>query len=237
MDTKSLGSGIEGIVFDAVGTLIEPAPSVADVYLAAAGRQGVALETSEVRSRFRRHFRLDEADETLGPMVTDEAIEFRRWRRIVTGVLSEVPDPDRSFHELWEHFGRPHAWRCFDDVGPALAALSAAGFRLAIGSNFDGRLRTVVAGLPELTGLGHALVISSEVGYRKPHRRFYEAVCENLGLPPERILFVGDDPENDVFGPTRAGLRAVFLDRGGAGGPDGVATVPDLHALAGSSRR
>ena len=172
------------MVFDAVGTLIEPDPSVADVYVASAARQGVTLARAEVRERFRRHFRNDEVDEAKGPMVTDEALEYRRWRRIVGSVLPEVADPGRAFEELWHHFARPDAWRCFPDVGPAVRALTGAGLPLRIASNFDRRLRAVVAGLPEIAALSDSLVISSEVSYRKPHPAFYRAVCASLGLPP-----------------------------------------------------
>src|SRR4051812_35393243 len=104
MNTETLSGGIEGIVLDAVGTLIEPRPSVADAYLAVAERQGVRLHAGVVRDRFRRHFRDDERDETRGPMVTDEAIELRRWRRIVAQVLPELRDAERGFEELWGHF-------------------------------------------------------------------------------------------------------------------------------------
>jgi putative hydrolase of the HAD superfamily len=89
-----------------------------------------------------------------------------------------------------------------------------------VASNFDGRLRGVVAGLPAVAGLRDALVISSEVGYRKPHPAFYRAACARLGLPPGRVLCVGDDLENDVLGAGRAGLRGVLLDRSGAGPAD-----------------
>lgn len=228
---NSLWDEIAGVVLDAVGTLIEPCPTVADVYLSAASRQGVALDRSEVRERFRRHFRNDEIDETRGPMVTDETIEYRRWRRIVRAVLPELPDPERAFDELWGHFARPDAWRCFADVGPAIGALMGAGLSIRIASNFDGRLRGVVAGLSDLAGLQDSLVISSEVGHRKPHPAFYRVVCESAGLIPSQVLFVGDDLENDVLGPGRAGLRAALLDRDGRGDADGF---PDLASLVAS---
>lgn len=232
MITKSLWDGIKGVVFDAVGTLIEPSPPVADVYRAAAARQGVALEPEVIRDRFRRHFRDDDLDEMAGPMVTDEASELRRWRRIVGGVLPEVPEPGRAFEELWGHFARPGAWRCFPDVAGSVRRLSDAGFPVRVASNFDGRLRGVVAGLPEIAGLGESLFISSEVGFRKPHPEFYRAVCVALGLPPGQVLFVGDDPENDVEGPNRAGLRAARLDRSRhpEAGPN---VLPGLAALVG----
>jgi putative hydrolase of the HAD superfamily len=225
---------IDGLILDAVGTLIEPEPSVARVYADAALRQGLTVDIAEVKRRFGRYFRNDEVDEQKGPMVTDETIEYRRWRRIVANVLPDLPDPDRAFGELWDHFGRPEAWRCFPDVGPGLKLLKQAGIPVRVASNFDTRLRTVAASLPELAEFVETLVISSEVGYRKPHPAFYAQACASLGLTPDRVLCVGDDPENDVLGAERAGLRrGVLLDRDGKK-PFGLVTFPNLFSLAGS---
>ena len=221
---------IAGIVLDAVGTLIKPVPSVAEAYTEAARRQGVALNLEEVKARFNTNFQSDEVRGDRGIHSTDEPTEIWRWRRIVTKVLPEVPDPDRAFDELWDHFGRPESWRCFPDVAPAMRAIHDAGIAVCVGSNFDSRLRQVVLGLPELGWAVDALVISSEIGYRKPHPSFYEAACERLGLPGRQVLCVGDDLENDVRGAMRAGLWAVLLDRGGRG-PRDLPHVPDLTAL------
>ncbi len=213
MSERPLWAGIDGIVFDAVGTLIKPEPSVASAYAAAASRQGVELPTDEVRRRFGVHFQSDEVHSGQGVGSTDEETERRRWRKIVAGVLPEVPDRDRAFDELWEHFSSPKSWRCFPDVVPTLNALEEMDVALCVGSNFDSRLRGVVSGLPELAPWADRLVISSEVGYRKPHPSFFRAVCDHLGLPPERVMCVGDDVENDVRGAMRAGLAALLLDR------------------------
>ena len=207
---------IQGIVLDAVGTLIEPRPSVSRAYADAARRQGVDLDVKEVKARFLRHFSADELDESSGLLATDDAVERRRWRRIVAGCLPETPDLDLAFRELWSHFGDPTSWAVFPDVPGALASLREDGFRLCIASNFDSRLRGVLAGLQGLGNWRDPLVISSEVGHRKPHRAFYEAACLAMNLPPSRILCIGDDPENDHRGPIRAGLRAVLIERRGA---------------------
>jgi putative hydrolase of the HAD superfamily len=230
MNRQSTWNGIRGIVFDAVGTLIKPVPSVAEAYTAAAGRQGVALDPEEVRARFQVHFQSDVVHAKQGVLSTDEATERRRWRMIVTGVLPEVADPDRAFDELWDHFSQPDSWRCYPDVAPVLDALAAQGISVCVGSNFDSRLRGVVRGLTELRAHTESLVISSEVGFRKPHPSFFQAACAQLRLPPAKVLCVGDDPETDVRGAIRAGLSGLLIDRG-ARRPDDLPHVPNLTAL------
>src|SRR5437763_1747953 len=100
MTKELLVNGFSGVVFDAVGTLIEPDPPVADVYAEAAARQGVVLDRATVKTRFHQSFQNDEVDEARGPLATDEPTEHRRWQRIVASVLPEVPDPARAFEEL-----------------------------------------------------------------------------------------------------------------------------------------
>jgi putative hydrolase of the HAD superfamily len=223
------GRGIRGVIFDAVGTLMDPEPSVAAAYAAAAERQGVALAVELVRGRFRSAFARDEVAEGGGPLSTDEATERRRWRRIVAECLPEVPDPDRAFDELWDHFGDPASWRAYPDGVAAIDAVAGRGYAVVVASNFDGRLRGVLRGLEGLARWAGTVVISSEVGRRKPHSGFYEAACERLGCAPTSVLCVGDDRENDLEGPRRAGLRSVLVDRRGpAEGDSVVARLTDL---------
>jgi putative hydrolase of the HAD superfamily len=230
MSERPIWDGISGIVFDAVGTLIKPDPSVAVAYTGAARRQGVELEPEEVRARFQTHFQSEAIHAEHGVLSTDEATERRRWRKLVHDVLPEVPEPDRAFDELWDHFSRAESWRCFPDVAPALKILRTMGISLCVGSNFDRRLRGVVQGLPELDSWVDSLVISSEVGFRKPHASFFRAACNHLGLPPGRVLCVGDDLENGVRGAIRAGLSGLLLDRV-AQQPADLPHLPNLTAL------
>jgi putative hydrolase of the HAD superfamily len=55
-----------------------------------------------------------------------------------------------------------------------------------------------------------AAVFSSEVGKRKPHPAIFEAALEQLGVEPERSLFVGDRRFEDVRGAKEAGMTTVL---------------------------
>lgn len=223
---------IEAVVFDAVGTVIEPDPPVAAAYVRAAARQGVELDLALVRERFHRAFRIDDRDDpTLDRFLTSEAREYRRWRSIVENVLPEVPDLDRCFLELWGHFGTAESWSCFDDVSPLLDALDELRIPYLLASNFDARLRDVLSGLEELRDRFVAPVISSEIGFRKPHPGFYAEVFERLGVSPCRVLWIGDDAVHDVDGPRREGARSLLIDRKARQGSPSEGVVHDLSGI------
>ena len=116
------------------------------------------------------------------------------------------------FEALFQHFADPAHWRCYDDVAETLHALQASGLKIVLASNFDQRLHAVCDGLPELSPASQR-IISSEVGWRKPARQFFEIVCQRTACAPEEVLFVGDDALNDIQGATMAGMPAAWIDR------------------------
>jgi putative hydrolase of the HAD superfamily len=203
--------GVAAVFFDAVGTLLHPEPSAADVYAAAGRRFGSRLGPAPVAARFRAAFRRQEERDRAGGLRTGEAREVARWRAIVGEVLDDVADPEACFQALYAHFARADAWRCDLEAEVTLRDLAARGYRLGVASNFDERLRGLVAALPALRPVRH-VVISSEVGWRKPAPAFFEEMCRQAGLPAAQVLLVGDDVVNDYQGARAAGLHALLLD-------------------------
>jgi putative hydrolase of the HAD superfamily len=64
-------------------------------------------------------------------------------------------------------------------------------------------------------GLFDAEVFSCSVGLRKPDPRIYRLVCDQLGVPAEHALFVGDGANDELAGAERAGMRPVLIHRDG----------------------
>jgi putative hydrolase of the HAD superfamily len=54
------------------------------------------------------------------------------------------------------------------------------------------------------------VLISGELGYRKPHPMVFRRLVALLGVKKHQILYVGDDPEPDIFGARKAGLQPVW---------------------------
>jgi len=210
---------VRAVLFDAVGTLIEPNPSVAALYQAAAERYAVTLQLDEIRGRFRRsvaqRFEEDLVDVATGlptRHATSQAWEVERWRRIVADVLPEVADQEALFQNLWSQFAQPANWRLFDDVADCWNSLSKLGITIGVASNFDDRLHSVRAGFPVLRQCEHVF-ISSSLGYRKPSRHFYDAIAEQLNVEPDLLMMIGDDRQGDFTAARSAGWQAIHLDR------------------------
>jgi putative hydrolase of the HAD superfamily len=220
---------IRAVVFDAVGTVIHPDPPATVIYSEVARRVGSRVAPDEIPARFRQAFARQEEIDRLAGLQTSEQREVQRWRQIVTQVLDDVVDSETCFRELFDHFSDPSAWRCEAEIGLVLAELASRGYALGLASNYDRRLRRVVAGLPILTRL-ERLIISSEVGWRKPAPEFFAAVAQTFGLPTSQILYVGDDLTNDYEGARAAGLHAVLYDPQCAG-PAGAGRITRLTDL------
>lgn len=207
---------IRAVFFDAVGTLLQPDPPAAEVYCDVGRRHGSRLSLETIRTRFRTAFCAEDALDRAAGWRTEEVREEHRWRSIVRSVLDDVAGSEACFRELWSHFASPGAWRCLEGVAETLAELSRRDLHLGLASNFDSRLRGVAGGLTELSPLG-TLVISSEIGWRKPAPGFFERVVQVAGVAADEILFVGDDPINDDEGARAAGMPALLLAPGGPG--------------------
>jgi putative hydrolase of the HAD superfamily len=126
------------------------------------------------------------------------------------------------------------AWRAFDDVLPALAALTAAHPSVALGvvTNGEGepqRAKLAAIGLSERF---RVMVASGEEGVAKPDAEIFTLACERLGVKQEQTAHVGDRLDLDAEGAAAAGLRGVWLDRRGTtAGPAHVIRISTLDEL------
>jgi putative hydrolase of the HAD superfamily len=220
---------IAAVFFDAGGTLIHAQPAPGVVYAEVGRRFGSRIEAATASQRFRSAFSRRAGAEALA---TSEATEDAFWRSVVAEVLDDVSDFEACYRTLWAHFASAAAWQVDAAAGPVLEDLAARGLHVGVCSNFDSRLRTILAGKPALAAV-RSIVISSEVGWRKPAPEFFQAVVQVAGVSPEQIVVVGDDRAHDYDGARAAGLAAILLDPGGrADGVERIGSLPELLKAA-----
>ena len=214
---KEMPPPCQVIFFDAAGTLIHLPRSVGEHYREVALAFGVAPDAAALDRAFRDAWKAaPDPVATDGPRPDDGK---GWWRDLVERVFDKVLTDDERrrfdlpayFERVYAHFAEPGVWAAYPDVAAGLADLRADGYRLGVVSNFDRRLRRVLADL----GLGECfehVVISSEVGVDKPDPRIFRHALERFGVAADGVLHVGDDPRKD-WGAEAAGLRVFRLER------------------------
>ncbi|MER7520285.1 HAD family hydrolase [Streptomyces sp. NPDC126499] len=127
------------------------------------------------------------------------------------------------------------AWELFPDTLPVLDLL-AAEYRHAVLSNSSIRNQDRKLRVLGVRDRFEAVVCAAELGVAKPAAAAFHAACAALGLPPEQVAYVGDQPEIDALGAARAGLKGIWLDRADTGGRPGLTRITGLHQLPGVLR-
>ena len=223
---------IKAVSLDAAGTLFRVRGSVGAAYAGVAARHGVRVDAAVIERCFRAAFR--RMPPLCFPGIDGAELPQRErawWKQVVTTAFAGCRFADFAafFDDLFEHFARPEAWELFPDVLPTLAALRARDVRLALVSNFDGRLERLCDSLGIATDF-QAIVISSRVGCAKPDPRIFMMALERLRVPPGAALHVGDSEVDDVEGARAAGLQAMLIRREEADA-EAAGRIRDLREL------
>ncbi len=92
-----------------------------------------------------------------------------------------------------------------------LQHLSDAGYKLAVVSNSLGSNTRIDLEVTDLINFFDQIVISSEVGWRKPNRKIFRRVLELLEVEPTEVVFVGDNLFEDIRGAIDAGMHPVAV--------------------------
>lgn len=215
---------IQAVSFDAGGTLIEPCPSVGEIYAEMAGRFGMKdLSADWLNRQFAAVWKAK----------GDFDYSTEAWYGVIRHTFAEraVELPSGFYPALYERFTDPGVWHVFEDVRPTLDVLASQGIPLAVVSNWDPRLRPLLKDL-RLAGYFDTIVPSCEIAFHKPSEVIFQVLVRRLGLPAEEILHVGDHYREDVEGARSAGLQALQLARQADGQwPDRIRSLLELPAL------
>lgn len=55
------------------------------------------------------------------------------------------------------------------------------------------------------------IVVSADIGYRKPHPNIFLAALEKMKVKPYEAVFIGDDPIKDILGAKNIGMKTILI--------------------------
>ena len=225
------------VLFDLFDTLVDlhfEGPTHRAVHAALRAHAPVEFET------FARAVR--EVDRELREPRNREGIELPTVERF-TAVLARLGVSANGLAERLTEVHMREIRAMAREVPHHLAILERLGGRVRLGvcSNFSHAptAREVMEEMGILDRMD-AVVISHDVGLRKPRPEIFRVALEGLGAAPEETLHVGDRLEVDVEGAARVGITPVWITRrvadpqaalAGYSGPSPAHTIADLDEL------
>lgn len=126
---------------------------------------------------------------------------------------SSIPPDDARIGTAIDHYFSAFYNNCHTLPG-TIGMLNKMKGRYPLGllSNFThGPAARKILDHTGLTPYFDAIIISGELGYRKPHPKVFKKLVEQLGTDSNEIIFIGDDPEPDIYGAWRSGLKPVWI--------------------------
>jgi FMN phosphatase YigB (HAD superfamily) len=226
MHVRAGSVDVRGVLFDFGNTLF--AHASLNVTIADCARQLGAPMSDEHATTLAQ--RIDTAamtpDELAHPRDLDAAVWKQRWE-ILYGIADESVDGlgdavNAAMHD-------PQAWIPYRRSGATLRSLHAHGLAVGIVSNTGWDVRRAFSA-HSMYGSVTSFTLSYEAGATKPDREIFDVACKSLGLAPEELIMVGDDPRADSGG-VRAGIRTLLLPALPPHGDNGVAAVIDLVGI------
>lgn len=133
------------------------------------------------------------------------------WKDTVYRTLLEEFDCVHAVDDLVTDYlaGYPRYAPEMPGATEALQALTAANMKIGIISNGRGDLQRAVIQALGFSDYVDAIVISSEVGSRKPQPDIFAITLDRLGVAAEDAVMVGDDDESDIRGALAVGIHPI----------------------------
>ena len=223
-------------IFDAGLTLFYPYPSVADIYHNIAKKYNVHKEVNIISQRFKEAWRdrKQNVNHSIIGKKCSPQDEKLYWKNIVRYVFKDCLKDFVCFDDFFDHlyleFGSPHYWRIFPEVINVLKTLRQRKISMYIVSNWDSRLRDVCDAF-KITSYFKEIFISFEVGYSKPDIRIFNRVLKQVKqFRSNQIIYVGDNPIDDIMCSQAVGFQAIYLNRKGEY-LSGVANINSLQEI------
>jgi FMN phosphatase YigB (HAD superfamily) len=170
----------------------------------------------------------------VGETLIDETMMWTRAAGVagvppftLMGVLGGMIAQGRHHNDTWEVLGVAHPAATWDDcdwypdAASCIERLRRAGYKVCAVGNTPQFVEESVG--------RHVEVLGSSERWQtwKPQPAFFARVVEAVGVPPEKIAYVGDRVDNDVEPALAAGMVGVHIRRG----PWGFLQQPPPEAI------
>ena len=128
---------------------------------------------------------------------------------VENGVFEEAPPYDAYRSFVYENFARTAVK--FEEALPMLNALKKSGRAVGLITNGNHALQYGKLDMIGLRDVFDEIIVSGDVMEEKPDRDIFLLMSDKLSLRPEQMIYVGDNPRNDIAGARGAGYHTIWM--------------------------
>lgn len=139
----------------------------------------------------------------------------RRVRRLFAALKITGFDSEAALDEAFQIYLAEYesAWSPYLDAPDFLARLKQQGIKVGVLTNGNHEQQLAKLRRTGLLSYMDAVCSSEQIGYAKPDPRAFRCLARALDLFPKDLIFIGDNPDQDVAGARNAGIRAAHINR------------------------
>jgi 2-haloacid dehalogenase len=197
----------DALTFDVYGTLIDWEPTIISMFHSTADQYGIKLSDEQLLLEFDK---ARAALQKIRPALLYPDVLRAAYRQFCRDY--SIPE---NAQECEVYANSVMLWPTFDDTRASLSYLQTH-FKIGLLSNID---NSSIAFSERKLGIKADVVITAEkVGAYKPDHAHFAASFEafqELGIPSERILHVGQSLRADVIPANQLGIASVWIKRPG----------------------
>lgn len=219
MTREQLVAPYQVIIFDVNGTLLgyEDPLGFEKRFAQACQDLGDPVTVDQVHQAFSRLIQEWARIKAQGLRRASSSEQYRwtmtRGYQLMLEALGVQGDLGQKADALYERFIVQEGFMpVFGDVEDTLRRLRGQGLRLGILSNFPPHLEQTLK-QHGIHGYFDFFVVSSLVGLEKPDPAIFKLAIEKADCPREKILYVGDSPDDDIRSAQAIGLATILVDR------------------------
>ncbi|KAH9424365.1 haloacid dehalogenase-like hydrolase domain-containing protein 3 [Dermatophagoides pteronyssinus] len=210
--------------FDITKTLITTSNEIGAEFMKIASKYGLSPKCDDTVSRlnesFNKNFKhLNKQLPNFGLKANMTSEEW--WTRLIQLSFADIGYNETSdqqklqqaSQQLYKYFSRGNLWHLNPDARELLSELrkQKPEITLAVASNFDERLETILRDL-DIRHFFNFMFVSRQCGLAKPDQEFFRHILKTVEVRPNEYLHIGDDVENDYFPVKKIQGNALIMD-------------------------
>ncbi|WP_167264300.1 HAD-IA family hydrolase [Alkalibacillus almallahensis] len=134
--------------------------------------------------------------------------------QVVESFFDEFPPQYRIMSSNIQDFWDTNFPRCFSVDQNTVDIVNTLKMQYKVAIITNGTVKRQKAKLikTNLYNYFDTVLISDEVGFRKPDKRIFDLALNRLNVRPDETLFVGDDLEKDIAGCQNANMKGIWFN-------------------------